>query len=419
MLATAIAPETPMSATSSSAPGSNVQTLARGHPLLTDLTSAAKDRLLAQSELRRYDVGATALVAGEENTTVFLIVAGSFHAVLDPSRPQSRVPIEAGECFGEMSVIEQKPTSATVIAGPDACALAIPDTVFWATLASDPAVARSLLRTLSERMRRRSEFVIAAAREHLELEAVQRELALAKEVQLSMLPEGDTLLAGHAQVDAAAFFEPAHVVGGDFFDVFLVDANRVFVAVGDVAGKGISAAIFMARCLATLRLEALSRLPYETLLERINVALCEHNPRATFVTLFAGLIDIRRGELAYFCAGHHAAILVRPDGSAVPLPRPPGMVAGALPEADYSVAHHALQAGDLLIAYSDGVTEAENEKREQFGEERVLAALRAARPRTADEALAVLRAALAQFVGSAPPADDTTILALRLLAAPA
>jgi sigma-B regulation protein RsbU (phosphoserine phosphatase) len=211
---------------------------------------------------------------------------------------------------------------------------------------------------------------------------------------------------------------PAQVVGGDFFEAFGIDAGRVFIAVGDVAGKGISAALFMARSLATLRLEVLSGRPYETLMPRFNEALCEHNAHSTFVTLFAGFVDIQRGQLTYFSAGHHASLLMSADGTVTALPRPEGLVAGAIAGADYALAHHPLQAGDMLIAFSDGVTEAQNLDKQFFGQTGVLAALSAARPPTARAALTAIQEAVRRFTGAAPQFDDITVLALRMIGGP-
>lgn len=395
--------------------GADWLTLAHRHPLLATVPLEGLRRLLADCAIREYARDECVLSAGQANDTLYLVLRGAFHVILDPLQPTNRVAIGVGECFGEMSVIEEKPISATVVADADACALAMPGRAFWSALASDTGVARNLLRAMSERMRQRSELVITGARERLEFEAVQRELALAKEVQLSMLADGDALLKDTPPVEAAALMEPAHGVGGDFFDAFAIDAERVFVAVGDVAGKGISAALFMARSLATLRLEVLSNQPYESLLDRFNQALCEHNAHSTFVTLFAGFLDTKRHELAYFCAGHHASLMVSPDGTVAALPRPNGLVAGALPEADYALAYYPMQVGDILVAFSDGVTEAQNATKEFFGEARVVAALAAARPRTAAAAMTAIRDALTRFTGDAPQFDDITVLALRLV----
>jgi sigma-B regulation protein RsbU (phosphoserine phosphatase) len=355
------------------------------------------------------------LAAGDQNDTLYLVLAGQLFALLDPSRPQDRVPIVAGECFGEMSLIEGKPVSATVVADEGTQVLAIPDTVFWSTIAKVEGVARGLLRAMSDRMRKRSELVAKSLREHLELQAVQRELRLAQEVQISMLADGSELLADYPSLDAAAVMIPAKVVGGDFYDAFGTDPHHVFLALGDVAGKGMSAALFMARSLATLRLEVVSGKPQESLLLRFNDAMCEHNVHSTFVTMFAAYLDTRDGVLTYLNAGHHAALRVTPAGAVIPLPPPEGMVAGVFPGGVFETARQRLDPGDLLVAYTDGVSEAQNAEGGFFGEQRMIDTLVLARPASAGAAVEAVRAALAAFTGDAPQSDDITVLAVRYL----
>ena len=397
-------------------PALDALALARHHPLLQTVPLEGLQRFVAQCKLLSYEKGQIVLHAGETNGTLFLVLGGQLYVALNPEEATQRVIIAKGECFGEMSVIEGKPVSATVIADTGACVLAVPEEIFWSTMASVDGVARSLLRAMSERMRVRSELVMQSLRERLEYEAVQRELTLAQEVQLSMLAPGDALLKDYPAVEAVAVMVPAQVVGGDFFDAFGVDRDHVFLAVGDVAGKGISAALFMARSLATLRLGVVSGRPHSTLIARFNDAMCEHNVHSTFVTLFAGFLDIRSGELAYFCAGHHAALLMTADGGITALRRPEGMVAGAFPGVFYEVAHRHLGVGDILFVYTDGVTEAQDQGAQFFGEERLVAALAVARPMTAAAALRVVQDALANFTAGAPQFDDITMLAVRFAA---
>lgn len=389
--------------------------LAARHPLLRDIGRGDLTDLLAQCTASDPAAGTCVLSAGQINDTLFVVLAGELFAILDPLQPASRVTIAAGECFGEMSLLEDKPVSADVVAGDGACVLALPAAVFWSAIARTEGVARSLLRVMSERMRQRSELVVKGARERFELEAVQRELQVAQEVQMSMLPDGDDLLKDHPQVEAAAYMVPAKVVGGDFFDAFGVDEDCVFVAIGDVAGKGMPAALFMARSLATLRLEVVSGRDEDGLLARFNDAMCEHNVHSTFVTVFAGFLDTRDGQLRYFNAGHHDSLVISPDGRVTPLPRPEGMVAGFMPGCPYELARYPLSPGDIVVAFTDGVTEAQNDAREFFGEARLREVLQVVRPRRAEDVLAAIRAALRGFTRDAPQFDDITVLALRYL----
>ncbi len=358
------------------------------------------------------------LEAGAANDALYLVLSGRLYAVLNTDRPDGRLPIETGECFGEMSVIEGKPVSATVVAGEGACVLQIPAEAFWSAVVAVPAAVRDLLRGMSERMRQRSELVTRSLRERLELEAVQRELRLARDLQVSMLPDGKSLLSDHANLEAAAMMTPAKEVGGDFYDAFSVDRGRVFFALGDVAGKGAGAALFMARSLTTLRQEVTGGRAPDTLMTRFNDAMCEHNAQSIFVTMFAGFLDTQSGELAYFNAGHDAGLVISPDGAIRALDRPQGPIAGVISGIEYGMARNRLAPGDILLAYTDGVTEAHDSAKCLFGEERLLDALRAARPTHAADALHAVHAAVEAFAGDAPQSDDITIIAVRYAGPP-
>jgi len=169
----------------------------------------------------------------------------------------------------------------------------------------------------------------------------------------------------------------------------------------------------MARSLTTLRLCLAGPHPADTLLARFNTALCDHNARGTFVTLLAGFIDARSGDLSYLNAGHHSSVVVASDGTVRVLPRPLGLVAGVLPDAPFEMAGTQLAAGEILVAFTDGVTEAADAEGRQFGEARVLEVLRDARPTSAQSAIDALLAAQTRFIGNAQRNDDVTLLAIR------
>lgn len=393
--------------------------LARRHPILKSLRDAELESLVSNSLLRVLAPEETVLRIGQPNHALYLVLTGQLFAVLGADSTGGRVPIGTGECFGEMSVIEGKPVSATVVAGEETCVLEIPEEAFWSAVVAEPGAVRDLLRGMSERMRQRSELVTKGLRERLEFEAVQRELAFARELQLSMLPDGNSLLAEHANLDAVASMTPAREVSGDFYDAFGVDRDRVFLALGDVAGKGVGAALFMARSLTTLRQEVTSGRAVEMLLTRFNETLCERNPQSIFVTMFAGFLDVRNGQLTYFNAGHDAALVISADGGIRSLPRPAGPIAGVILGTDYGMARDRLAPGDILVTYTDGVTEASDGADRMFGAGRLVAALRDARPVCARDALDALRAAVDDFVAGAPQSDDITIVAVRYIGPPA
>jgi sigma-B regulation protein RsbU (phosphoserine phosphatase) len=255
--------------------------------------------------------------------------------------------------------------------------------------------------------------ILARMKDKLALEQLQKELAIAQSIQLSMLPAGSRLFPERSEVEAYAIMEPAKNVGGDFYDAFFTAPRRLFVAVGDVSGKGIPAALFMARTITQMRMEAMRAGSPADVLEAVNRALCEGNDNAMFVTLFCGYLDTENGLFSYANAGHNPPILVGTGGKHEFLQLKKGLVAGISVHARYFMDTLQLAAGQSLLLYTDGVTEALNESQEIYTEERFMAALSTHtwdNPRVLIDAV---RAGLTEFAQDAAQADDITLLALR------
>src|SRR5262249_9194247 len=152
---------------------------------------------------------------------------------------------------GELSIIDGKPVSAYVIAGAGSRVLIVPQDVFWARILPHPGIARNLLQMLTERMRRNNDAILEGMRRQLAYEHLQKELAFAREIQASMLPERRP--GGSGALDICAAMEPAREVGGDLYDFFHVDGGELCFLVGDVSDKGLPAALFMARTVDIVR----------------------------------------------------------------------------------------------------------------------------------------------------------------------
>jgi sigma-B regulation protein RsbU (phosphoserine phosphatase) len=213
-------------------------------------------------------------------------------------------------------------------------------------------------------------------------------------------------------LDLHALMDPAKDVGGDFYDALALDDRSVLLTVGDVAGKGMPAALFMVRAMTVLRMAALRGDPTDDLLGRVNALLCENNPSATFTTVFAAVLDARTGGMTYFNGGHPAPLLSRAGGPFEPLPVPRGPVVGAIEGIRYQAATVRLVPGDRLVAYTDGVTEAEDAQGGMFGEDRIREALDACDGRDAAGLAQAVREAVARFSADVPQSDDITLLAL-------
>jgi sigma-B regulation protein RsbU (phosphoserine phosphatase) len=200
-------------------------------------------------------------------------------------------------------------------------------------------------------------------------------------------------------------------VGGDFFDMIPLADGRVIVALGDVAGKGSPAALLMALLLAMMRTLVDEGLPPGPLLERLNVQLLRHAPRSRFVTIFYAVIELD-GRMQWVNAGQNPPRIRRADGRLDPL-HATGVALGLFEGTTYATSETTLGAGDLLVAYSDGVTEAENTAGQPFDEAGLDGVITAWSAATAPEITQAVQRAVLAHVGDARVGDDLTVLALR------
>jgi sigma-B regulation protein RsbU (phosphoserine phosphatase) len=245
-------------------------------------------------------------------------------------------------------------------------------------------------------------------------EHLQRELKSAAKIQTSILPSARPLLPNHPRIKVHALMRPAREVGGDFFDAIAIDDHSVCVAVGDVCGKGMPAALFMVRVITLLRMCVLQQKNPADILPAVNQLLYEANDEAMFVTLAAAIVDTRAGRLTYLNGGHNPPFLAL-NGQPFEIWTPPtAALLGFDPQATFSATEMTLQPGDTLVIYSDGVPEAENMGLQQFTVERAAEALtRSAAKGDVVELVEGLAASVTSFAGEREQSDDITILALR------
>jgi len=238
---------------------------------------------------------------------------------------------------------------------------------------------------------------------------LERELALASEIQSGMLPRS---FPDCPQVEIAATLQPARQVGGDLYDAVAVGPKLWFL-VGDVAGKGVGAALFMAVTRTLFRAVVPSAGSLGDAVGRINRELARDNDKAMFVTAFLGCLDLPSGELSFVNAGHPPPPRLRGDGVIETLDAPPGPPLGALESFEYVPGSARLEHGDGLVLYTDGITEAENGELEQFTVDRLLSCLGPVAGRPAPEVVDALVGGVREFVNGNAPSDDLTALVLR------
>jgi sigma-B regulation protein RsbU (phosphoserine phosphatase) len=249
-----------------------------------------------------------------------------------------------------------------------------------------------------------------------QLVAIQQELSIATRIQQSMLPRMFPAFPERQEFEICAEMIPARSVGGDFYDFFLIDGERLGFVIGDVSGKGVPAAIFMAVSRTLLRATALQgEVPGECL-QYMNTVLARQCDPAMFVTVFYGILHTRSGEMEYCCGGHNPPYLFSAaDGSVTAIEDIGGMVVGAFERAQYETGRMRLHPGDALLLYTDGVTEAEDGRENCFSEERLAAVLARAGTGPVERMIQEVVGEVRAFSGGAAQADDITVMALRYL----
>jgi predicted permease len=244
----------------------------------------------------------------------------------------------------------------------------------------------------------------------IEQERLQRDLELAAEVQRRLLPHEPP--AGGAFA-LAAFSLPARTVGGDYYDFLDLGGERTGIALADISGKGIAAALLMSVVQASLRVIATEgEMPLSELASRMNGFIYRSTATNKYATFFYAQIDQRCRRLRYVNAGHNAPYLVRRSGAGVEITElsAGGTVLGLFPEAQYNDATVDLCSGDLLVAFTDGITEALDSEGQEFGEQRLQDLLRGASGKTAEEISSILAGRVREWIGDAEQHDDLTFV---------
>ena len=245
----------------------------------------------------------------------------------------------------------------------------------------------------------------------VEKQRIEEGLRLARDIQRAMLPRR---FPAQREFELMAEVRPARSVGGDFYD-FFVDRDRLWFLVGDVSGKGMAAALFMAVAKTLFHAGVQGESSPSAVFAKVNRELCRDNDDAMFVTVFAGCLDLRTGEVVAGNAGHHPPYRLGREGAVTKVAGPSGVPLGVRDGDEYMGGTLRLEPGEGLYLYTDGITEALNERGEQFSDSRLEAYLRGASGATAAEVVRGSLAVVQDFVGGSPPFDDITVMSLRYL----
>lgn len=249
---------------------------------------------------------------------------------------------------------------------------------------------------------------------HNKLIAIQQELDIATAIQTSILPKTFPAFPDRKDFDIYAEMITAKEVGGDLYDFFLIDKNRLGVIIGDVSGKGIASALLMAVSKTLLKATALKGIPSDNILTEVNNILVEESPSNMFVTVFCGVLDTRNGAFEYSNAGHNPPFLIS-NGEVKPLENIGGLILGAMKDVEYESNVIIVKPDDTLFFYTDGVTEAMNANEEEFSEERLIQSLSGKNDLGADKLIFRVLNEVQKFSGGIEQSDDITCLSLKFL----
>jgi sigma-B regulation protein RsbU (phosphoserine phosphatase) len=310
---------------------------------------------------------------------------------------------------GRMSIVEQK--VHTMMAVP----LQTKDRIIGLTYVDSPFVLReftkddlNLLTVMASICAVRIENARLAVVEEGE-RIMRRDLAQAADIQGGMLPSKAPIVEG---TDLAGFNVPCRTVGGDYYDFFPYSDGRLGLTLGDVSGKGMPASLMMMALHARVQVLAEDPGNLAAFMSRLNKTTCANCPSNRFITFFFCVLDTKTGALSFANAGHNPPIIIRATGESEML-EGGGPVLGILPIAPYKEMHAQLNPGDMLVIYSDGVTEATNIHYEEYEEQRFIEVLREHRTEPAADIVSAVTRSLTEFAAGAPQADDITLLVAK------
>jgi sigma-B regulation protein RsbU (phosphoserine phosphatase) len=334
--------------------------------------------------------------------------------------------INEGDIFGEMATLDEEVRSASISAEVDSVLLRLNKEALHGLIGSEPHVSMAIISSLCHSLRDR---VQDLTDDYWRIKTLRRELEIGREIQAGFLPRELPDIAGW---QTGAYFKAAQNCAGDFYDVFEVGKlQRVALVIGDVCDKGVGAALFMTLFRSLIRASAnLEQFvdqgdlppmlsggvsPADQLIKSIrltnNYIAMTHGDTSMFASLFFGLLDPISGTLVYANCGHESPLVVNAGTVRMALDTT-GPAVGIFPHANFRINETQLQPGDTLLMFTDGVTEAMNSQKEQFGCER-LQALATAGEISAGGLLPNIATELSAFAGDAPQSDDITMLAVK------
>ncbi|MBN1345577.1 MAG: SpoIIE family protein phosphatase [Phycisphaerae bacterium] len=241
---------------------------------------------------------------------------------------------------------------------------------------------------------------------------IESELSIARDIQMSMLPKSDQAFDGRTSFEIGAVLEPAKEVGGDLYDFFFIDDDHLCMVIGDVSGKGVPAALFMAATKTLIKTNAHGGAGPDEVFGRVNAELSVGNDSSMFCTAWMGILDVRTGELVLANAGHNPPLLIGAGGEARFIETSSGIALAAFEKAVYPRHTMTLAPGDTILLYTDGVTEALSDRDELFSDRRLAEGVGALSWRSPKELIGGILDEVRRFSRGVPQSDDITMLAV-------
>jgi len=384
--------------------------------LFENATDAVLTKVCSVVKEIKIPAGRTLFRKGDTGISMFIISSGKM-LVHDNSLEIAH--LSENDVFGEMAALDGELRTATLTAIDDTTLLRINRDDLFKLGSMEPEIAKALIHFLCQREKH---FIGDIAEHSLKIRTMTRELEIAAEIQSSFLP---TELPSVPTWSFNALFRAAKNVAGDFYDAFILDNyNTIGFVIGDVCGKGVGAAIFMALFRSLVRANMLSLSNYKSkpstkILSQVlkkslssanSYIAITHSESMMFATIFAAVIIPETGEILFINAGHNPPVILNKNGVVKSL-EPTGPAVGIFPEIDFSISRSNIEKSNLLLAFTDGVTEAVNTKNEQFSEHRLFELFAKNINHGISTSFNVFNEQFNNFCSNTEQFDDVTILA--------
>jgi serine phosphatase RsbU (regulator of sigma subunit) len=400
-------------------------------PFFTGLPESELDRLTSEMNVVNLQPGEILFREGDPGEHLYVVVKGDLDILKAPGTKEELIlnTIHEGEYIGEMSLATGAPRTASVRGRTETVLLSMSRQQFTDLLHHHPELASTLVSVLSHRLdntnvatfrdlteknrqlQQAYDDLKAAQEQLVEKERLEKELQVAADIQMSILPD---ILPSPDGYDFGGRILPARRVGGDFYDVFELGQDKFGILIGDVADKGVPSAIFMARAHALIIAEADDTTMPGDVLRKVNEHITRFEKSTQFVTALFGILDVKTGDFNYARAGHEPPLLLTADCNVQRLPYQPGMALGLWENIVLDENSQVLPKGSLLVLFTDGLTDCRNPNGEPFGLERIKHAMANLKKINAQAGCDELFEKLMKYQNGSKQDDDVTLVAVHV-----